>query len=140
MEGLTSFHDQSGPLKNVQRVGKNSGGSLLSARRTQATPRIPGGIVLVHQHDKILACQRLMTRGPSTASSSKTSTTSSRTAKSSSVAWLEVLTLCRTTLPVSMSSARARNSSAVWASSTPKPYFPVFLAHSAAFIMFLLPD
>src|SRR5262249_8381190 len=81
-----------------------------------------------------------MTRGPAAGRSSRTSTTSSRTANSSCAAWLEVLTLCSTTLPVSISSASERKSCAVRAWSRPKACFPAFLAHSKAFIMLFLPD
>src|SRR5262249_14775302 len=78
-------------------------------------------------------------RGPRFGYSSSTSTTTSRIANSSCVACDEVVTLCKTTLPVSMSSASLRNAATALPSFSPNACLPARSAHSAAWIVVLPP-
>src|SRR4051812_31647647 len=77
--------------------------------------------------------------GPVAGYSSSTSMITSRMVNSSCVACEEVVTLFRTTVPASISSASWRNAITVLLSFSPKACFSARSAHSAAFIDFLPP-
>src|SRR6476646_8468509 len=81
----------------------------------------------------------LTIRGPAVGYSSRTSMTTSRTANSSCVACDDVVTLLRTTVPASISSASLRRAAMALVSLSPKACLPARSAHSAAWMLVLPP-